>query len=363
MSPVSGTPAPRGAGWEGPPPQEVCIVMLSAIGDAVHVLPVANALKRAWPETRITWVIQPGPHALVRGHPAVDEFIVFHRRPGLGAWRPFAEFARAVRGRRFDLLLGLQVYFKAGFLTALAPAEVKLGFDRARARDLQWLVTNARIQAHVPQHVQDQYLEFARFLGVDPEPVTWDLRLTDAERDVQAAFFGALGEPAMAVVVGTSDPRKNWTVEGYARVLDEAEHRHGLRAVLVGGPSRAERALAAAVLAKTSARVMDALGDDIRKLLWIVDGSALTLSPDTGPLHVSRAVRTPVVGLFGRTNPKRTGPYRAYGELVVDGYAECPGEDYPLEHTYRDGMKRITADMVLEKVALAVRRYGVQGGA
>lgn len=362
MSPASGTTLSRGAGWEGPPPREVCIVMLSAIGDAMHVLPVANALKRAWPETRITWVLQPGPHALVLGHPAVDEFIVFHRRGGLGAWRPFVEFARAVRGRWFDLLLGLQVYFKAGALTALAPAEVKLGFDRERARDLQWLVTNARIPAHTPQHVQDQYLEFARFLGVDPEPVTWDLRLAEAERDAQATFFGALGAPAMAVVVGTSDPRKNWTAEGYARVLDAAERRHGLRAVLVGGSSRTERTLADAVLARTSARVVDALGDDIRKLLWIVEGSALTLSPDTGPLHVSRAVGTPVVGLFGRTNPKRTGPYRAYGELVVDGYADHPGEDYPLEKAYRDGMKRITADMVLDKVALAVRRYGVRGG-
>ena len=145
--------------WSGPPPREVCIVMLSAIGDAVHVLPVANALKRAWPQTRITWVIQPVPHQLVKDHPAIDDFVLFHRRRGLRGWMGFADFARDVRERKFDLLLGLQVYFKAGVLTALVNSDVKLGFDRARARDMQWLFTNRRIPPHPPQHVQDQKAE------------------------------------------------------------------------------------------------------------------------------------------------------------------------------------------------------------
>jgi heptosyltransferase I len=318
---------------------------------------VANALKRAWPDTRITWVIQPVPRILVRDHAAIDDFIVFRRRRGLSGWMGFADFAHDVRERRFDLLLGLQVYFKAGVLTALAPAAVKLGFDRARARDMQWLFTDRRIPAHTPQHVQDQYFEFVRWLGIDPEPVRWDIPLSDAERSAQAAFFDQLDGPACAVVVGTSKPSKNWTVQGYARVLEEMERSHGLRPVLVGGPSSIERRLADAIMAETSARVVDALGDDLRRLVWILDGAALTLSPDTGPLHISRALETPVVGLFGYTNPKRTGPYRAYEDLVVDGYAAYPGEDYPLEHAYRDGMKRITVESVLGKVALAMERY------
>ncbi len=331
--------------------------MLSAIGDAVHVLPVANALKRAWPETRITWVIQPVPHLLVRDHPAIDDFVIFHRRRGLQGWRGFADFAREVRERRFDLLLGLQVYFKAGVLTALAPARVKLGFDRARARDMQWLFTDRRIPAHAPQHVQDQYFEFVRWLGVDPEPVTWDIRLTDAELEAQATFFGGLDRRACAVVVGTSKPEKNWSTEGFARVLEEIEDVHGLRPVLVGGPSAIERRLADEILSRTRANVVDTLGDDLRRLVWILDGSALAISPDTGPLHISRALETPVVGLFGYTNPKRSGPYRAYQDLVVDGYARHAGEDYPIEHAYRDGMKRVTVDDVLEKISLAMERY------
>jgi heptosyltransferase I len=335
--------------------------MLSAIGDAVHVLPVANALKRAWPDCRITWIVQPVPHALVRGHAAIDEFVIFHRRTGPTAWRSFAALYRELRGRSFDLLLGLQVYFKAGLVTALTPARVKLGFDRRRARDLQWLFTNRRIPPHAPQHVQDQYLEFVRYLGVDPEPVRWGLALTDAEREAQAAFFATLGHPACALVVGTSKAEKNWTAEGYARVCEEVERRHGLRPVLVGGPSATERRVADEVTASSRAAVVDALGDDLRRLVWLIEGSALLVTPDTGPLHIARALDTPVVGLFGYTNPKRSGPYRAFEDLVVDGYAEYLGENYQPTHRYRRGMERITVEAVLDKIALAMRKYGAEG--
>jgi heptosyltransferase I len=91
--------------------------------------------------------------------------------------------------------------------------------------------------------------------------------------------------------------------------------------------------------------------------MWILDGSRLLISPDTGPLHIARALGTPAVGLFGYTNPKRSGPYRAYTDLIVDGYAAYPGEDYPVMAEYRDGMKRITVEDVLEKVSLAMEKY------
>lgn len=344
------------------PPREICIVMLSAIGDAVHVLPVANALKDRWPECRITWVIQPVPHLLVRDHPAIDRFLVFHRRRGLRAWEGFRELGAQYPQRPFDLLLALQVYFKAGVLTGLAPARVKLGFDRARARDMNWLFTTERIPAGGQRHVQDQYFEFLEYLGIDPHPARWAITLSDPEREAQEAFFDTLGRPACAVVVGTSKREKNWSAEGYAAVLDEMERRWNVQPVLVGGPSPVERAIADRILEITRCRPVDTLGDDLRKLVWLLDGAALTLSPDTGPLHISRALETPVVGLYGYTNPKRTGPWRMYQDLVADGYAEFPGEAYPVSPEYRDGMKRVTPDMVLEKVALAVERYGIGPG-
>ncbi|HSH75443.1 MAG TPA: glycosyltransferase family 9 protein [Longimicrobiales bacterium] len=340
--------------WNGPPPREICIVMLSAIGDAVHVLPVANGLKRAWPESRITWIVQPVPHTLVAGHESIDEFVVFRRRRGWRALESYYELANNLKGKRFDLLLALQVYLKAGLIAALVPARIKLGFDRRRARDLQWIFTNRRIPPHPPQHVQDQYFEFLEYLGVDPRPVTWGLKLTSAEREAQAAFFGRLGAPACAVVVATSKPEKNWEPGRYAKLLERLEREHGLRPVLVGGPAPAERRVADRVLAATRAHAVDALGDDLRRLMWLLDGSDLVISPDTGPLHIARALERPVVGLFGHTNPRRTGPYRAYEDLIVDGYAAHEGERYPITAEHRGGMGRVTVDAVMEKVARAM---------
>lgn len=341
------------------PPRRICIVMLSAIGDAVHVLPVANALKRAWPESHITWVIQPVPHRLVEGHEAIDEYLIFRRRRGMDGWKGFRDLARQYPDEPYDLLLGLQVYFKAGLLTALAPARVKLGFDRRRARDMNWLFTNERVAFRGQRHVQEQYFEFLQHLGIDPFPAVWNIPISEEEREAQSSFFSSLERPACAVVVGTSKTAKNWTPEGYARVLEALESEHGLQPVLVGGPSPVEREIADRTLALTGATsVIDTLGDDLRRLVWTLDGSALVISPDTGPLHIARALETPVVGLFGYTNPKRTGPWQRDQDLVVDGYATHPGEDYAITPEYRDGMSRVTVEGVLEKVAAARTKYG-----
>ena len=345
------------------PPVSICVVMLSAVGDAVHVLPVVTALKAHWPQASITWVIQPVPHQLVEGHRSVDRFLVVRRRRGLGAWESYHDLARALPERPFDLVLALQVYLKAGLVTGLVRGRVKLGFDRRRARDLNWLFTNERIAYHGQRHVQDQYFEFLEHLGTDPHPAVWDLPIHAGEREAQHAFFSALARPACAVVVGTSKRRKNWHAEGYARVLEALEADHGLQPLLVGGPSPVERELADRILELTRARPLDLLGDDLRRLVWLIDGSVLVISPDTGPLHIARALEVPVVGLYGYTNPKRTGPYRRFQELVVDGYAEFPGEAYPITPAYRDGMGRVTVSAVLEKVALARERYPIRQAA
>lgn len=339
-------------------PREIAIVMLSALGDAVHVLPVANALKRAWPESRITWVIQPVPYRLVHNHPAIDDFILFHRQRGTRALQSYIEIRDLFAHRHFDLLLGLQVYFKAGLLTALSRATVKLGFDRRRARDFNWLFTTHRIPPRPAAHVQDQYFEFLEYLGVDPHPVEWGITLTDAERERQREFFKPLGRPVCGVVVGTSNPQKNWAPDRYVRLIQALETEWGFTTVLIGGPSADERRIADAILAGTGNQPIDALGDDVRRLVYLLDGCDLVVSPDTGPLHIARALDVPVVGLYGNTNPKRHGPYGRYTDLVVDGYARFPGEDYPISMERRKGgMERVTVDAVLEKVQVAVERY------
>jgi heptosyltransferase I len=339
------------------PPREIAIVMLSALGDAVHVLPVVNAIKRKWPESRITWIIQPVPMQLVKNHENVDEFIVFHRRRGKEALQSYRELRKALRGRHFDLVINLQVYLKAGLITAMMPADVKLGFDRKRARDMNWLFTNERIAPRAMQHVQDQYFEFLDHLGIDPEPVEWRIRISPEERAAQSQFFEPLGSTC-AIVVGTSKPAKNWEPERYAPVIEKLETEYGLRCILVGGPSSIEQDAAARIMKASRIKPINALGNDIRKLVYLLDGASLVISPDTGPLHIARALDKPSIGLYGYTNPKRYGPYRKYEDLVVDGYALHSGEDYPLNMEYRaEGMQRVTPEAVLEKVKLAMTKY------
>lgn len=328
--------------------------MMSAVGDAVHVLPLLTALKRQAPTSHVTWVLQPGPASLVRGHWAVDEIIPFDRTRG---WRAFTDVRRALRAAPFDVVLDLQVYLKAGVVTALTQAPIKLGFDRVRARDLNWLFTTDRIPPHpVGQHVQDQYFEFLDALGVAHDSPTWDLGPWPEERQAQRDFYSRLDRPAAAIVVATSKPEKDWLPERWAEVAQALDSDFGLQPVLVGGRSPRELR-AAAVIGARVPRVVSALGSGLRGLVGILDGAALVLTPDTGPLHIAVALNRPVVSLLGYTNPKRTGPYRKFHDLMIDAYGE-PGEDYPISMETRPGrMEHITVRDVLDRVEIWRQRY------
>jgi heptosyltransferase I len=331
----------------------VGIVMLSAVGDAVHVLPVINALKRHQPSTHVTWLLQPGPATLVRGHPAVDEILeVDPRRAGglLAARRQLAV-------RPFDLVLDLQVALKAGIVTTLTHAPVKLGFDRARARDLNWLFTTHRIPPHPRQHVQDQYFEFLRHLGVPTEPVEYGLGPWPDERAWQREFYARFDRPVAAIVAGTSNPDRDWRPERWAAVGDVLHERYGLRTVIVGGPTARERATADAVAARAAHPPEVALGTGLRKLVGILEGAALVLTPDTGPMHIAVALARPTIALMANADPRRTGPYRRYQDLIVDAFRE-PGDGDAVVWERRPGRTgRITVDEVLAKVALWHERY------
>ena len=332
----------------------VGIVMMSAVGDAVHVLPLLTALKRHDPAAHVTWVLQPGAAALVRGHWAVDEVVPFDRAMG---WRAFPAVRRALATRPFDVVLALQVYFKAGLVTSFTRAPIKLGFDRDRARDLNWLFTTDRIPAREGQHVQDQYFEFLDALGVPHEPPVWDLGPSADERPAQAAFVGRFDRPIAPIVVATSKAEKDWMPERWATVCDALWSDFGLQPVLVGGNSARERAAEQTILARTSVPVASALGSGLRPLVGILDAAALVLSPDTGPLHMTVALDRPVISLMGYTNPKRVGPYRRFHDLLIDAYGE-PGEDYPVSMENRPGrMARIGVQDVLERVERWRARY------
>ena len=330
--------------------------MMSAVGDVVHVMPVIHALKAHQPNMKITWVLQPGPATLVRGHPLVDDMVLFNRS---GGWNEFLNVRRELSARHFDIVLGLQVYFKAGVITGFTNAPVKLGFDRARARDLNWLFTTHRIPPHAGQHVQDQYFEFLTALGIPFGAPQWALGpWNDEERSWQSTFIQPFDRPIAPIVVATSKAAKDWDASRWAQVANALYHDFGLQPVLVGGRSDRE-VRAESIILRDAPVAHSALGSGLRRLSAIFDASALVLSPDTGPLHLAVALRAPVISLMGYTNPKRVGPYDFSRDLMIDAYGN-PGENYPLDLSYRERrMQNISIHDVLAMVERWRERYSV----
>ncbi len=330
------------------------IVMLSAVGDVVHTLPVVTALKRQWPAATLSWVLQPGPATLVRGHPAVDEIIPFDRRRGV---RAFVDVRRELARREFDVVLDLQSYFKAGLITSFSRSPVKLGYDRARARDLNWLFTNRRLAPRPRQHIQDEFLEFLDALRIAPDPVTWQLGPWPEERRWQREFFAHVDRPVAALVIGSSKPQKGWPAERWARLSEILYTDYHLQPVLVGARTPDEEATERRITQLAPGRAASALDSGLRRLVGILDGSALVISIDTGPLHMAVALERPVISLMGYTNPKRVGPWRRFHDLVIDAYGD-PGEDYPISmETRPDRMSRIGVQDVEAKLGVWRERY------
>ena len=335
----------------------ICMMLMSAAGDVVHALPLVSALKRYRPDCSITWILQPMPATMVRGHPCVDQIIEFDR--SLGS-RAFTDVRSRLKPHEFDLLIDLQVYFKAGIVTALTDASVKLGFDRARARDLNWLFTNRKIPPHPIQHVQDQYLEFLEYLGVPSAPLEWNIGPWAPERPWQTQWIAKQERPVAAMVIATSKAEKDWLPERWAAVCDALYTDFGLQPVLVGGRSARELDAERIIKQRASVPIQSELGSGLRKLISILDASALVLAPDTGPLHMSVALDRPAISLLGYTNPKRTGPYNRFHDLMIDAYAN-PGEEYVATMENRPGrMSRITVDDVLNRAQIWRERYAVR---
>jgi heptosyltransferase I len=332
----------------------IVIVMMSAIGDVVHVLPVLHALKRHAPNCHITWVLKPVPAMLVRGHPLIDEIVEFDPDHG---WRAYIEVAGKLRKQKFDLLLDFQVALKAGIVTALLRAKTKLGFDRARAKDANWIFTNTRIPPHPPQHVADQYFEFLRYIGVDPEPVAWNLGPWPNEKEWQKEFLDRFDRPIASINVATTNPDRDWIPDRWAEVVDVLWSDYGVESVLVGGRSDRELATASAIDTAAQHKPHSALGSGVRKLVSILDASSLVIALDSAPLHISNALGRPVISLMANADPRRTGPYRRNQDLIVDRYHD-EGEISPVSSKRRWGrMSLITVDDVLAKLEVWRNRY------
>ena len=287
------------------PPRSVCLLRLSAIGDACHAVPVLRTLQRAWPETKFTWIIGK-TEARLMGLIEGVEFIIVDKRAGFAARREM----RAQLGERdFDVLLHMQLAFRASLIARATRATAKIGFDRARARELQWLFTHHRIAARSREHVMDSFFGFVEALGVKERVVSWDIPLPpDAREYAQKLIPDA--RPTLVISPCSSHRLRNWRAERYAEVADYAAGQHGMRVILCGGPTPLERRMGADIEAAMKTPAINQIGKDtLPQLLALLERATLLVAPDSGPAHMATMVRTPVVGLYAATNPARSGPY------------------------------------------------------
>ncbi len=287
-------------------PEKVCLLRLSAIGDTCHVVPLLRTLQDAWPKTRFTWVIGKLEAKLMSLIPDV-ELITVDKGAGLAAYsRLRTEMKR--RGA-FDLLLHLQLSMRASAAAALIPAPVKLGFDRPRARELQWLFTNARVAPRTREHVLDSFMGFADTLGVKHQRLRWDIPLPSSAL-AYAEHLIPDSRPTLVISACSSHRLRNWMPERYAAVADYAATKHGMRVILSGGPSGIERDMAAAIEKSAHTPLLNQVGKDtLPQLLALLARATVLLTPDSGPAHMATMVDTPVIGLYAATNPERSGPY------------------------------------------------------
>jgi heptosyltransferase I len=300
------------------PPRNVCLLRLSAIGDTCHAVALLRTLQRAWPETKFTWIIGKTEARLMSLVEGV-EFIIVDKRAGFGARR---EMKKALRRRHFDVLLHMQLAFRASLIARATRATVKLGFDRARARELQWLFTNQRIPPRAREHVLDSFFGFAEALGVKDRVVSWDIPLPPDAREYAQKLIPDT-RPTLVISPCSSHSLRNWRAERYAEIADYAARQHGMRVILCGGPTALEREVGATIEAAMQTPVINQIGKDtLPQMLALLERATLLVAPDSGPAHMATMVRTPVVGLYAATNPARSGPYLSR-PWCVDAYAEA----------------------------------------
>ena len=285
-------------------PASICLLRTSAIGDVTHVVPLVRTLQQAWPDTSLTWIVGKLERKLVGDLPGV-EFVTFDKAAG---WAGMRAVHAALRGQRFDTLLQMQVAMRSNLLSLGIKANKRVGYDRARSKDLHGLVINERIPARTGEHVLDAIGSFCEPLGLRQTRVRWDIPIP-AEAHAWAAEQLPGDTPTLLVSPTSSHALRNWRPERYAAVMDHAAARRW-RVVLIGGPSAGERTMADAVLAACRNKPLDLTGKDTLKKLMAMFGRAqLLLTPDSGPMHMANTVGTKVLGLHAASNPDRSGPY------------------------------------------------------
>lgn len=275
---------------------KILIVKPSSLGDVVHALPTVNLIRRQFPEARLSWLINDNLASLLRCCPVIDEPIEFHRRDP-ASWAPLC--AR-LRGERFDVVVDLQGLFRSGFLTWITGARRRVGLSDAREGSR--LFYNEVVP--VPRaHAVDRYRLAARQLGCPDGPVEFPLGVAAAPR-----------ENWIAINPSARWATKLWGDDRFAELIRQLPRD---RVVVTGAAADAPR------LKKIAQGCRNLAGQtDLVDLAEVYRRCAVVVTNDSGPMHLAAAVGTPVVAIFGPTDPALTGPYGA-GHVVLRSGLPC----------------------------------------
>jgi lipopolysaccharide heptosyltransferase I len=287
-------------------PRRILIVKPSALGDIVHALPVLNLLRRRFASAEMSWLVTPAFAPLLEDHPQIDRVWRFERGPGGAAWRDkrtmtgLASLQRRLRAHRFDLVIDLQGLFRSGWLTAQTRAPVRVGFGYAREAAAIFYTHKVRTRG-VERHAIERYLDVVEELGCGRGPVEFDFGVGDVVRTAVRQRVGP--QPYCVLLPGTNWATKRWPVEKFVNLAKRIEDGRGLRCVLAGGND-------VTALVPPGSGVESLAGQtSLKELVALLEGAALVVANDSGPMHIAAALGRPLVSLFGPTNPVRTGPY------------------------------------------------------
>jgi lipopolysaccharide heptosyltransferase I len=301
----------------------ILIVRLGALGDIVHALPAAAALRAGIPGARIDWLVDAHHRALLELVSGLDRIIVLQGR-SVGAW---AEVVRQLRQVPYDVALDMQGLMKSAVLARASGAARVAGFSLWHLREKTARPFYSQVDDGVRegagcssgQHVIQKNLGLLRVIGIDSNHVVFRLANVDspAARAVQATEAGA---PFALLNPGAAWPNKRWPAERFGAVAGFLRDVRGIRSVVVWGPGDEE--LARAVVRASDGAAVAAPPTNVADLVALSRAATVCVSGDTGPLHLAGAAGTPVVGIFGPTDPERNGPWNPE-DVVVSRYASC----------------------------------------
>jgi lipopolysaccharide heptosyltransferase II len=318
-----------------------------AIGDLLHTLPALKALRKKFPAAQVTVIVSPGLESLIQGTPYADNVQVFDRVKHQRHLKDLIEYAMHLRDERYDLFIDMQPSLRSMVLRLMSKARHVLVYrkqkkSRAGERRL---------------HATENFLETLRPLGIDSSVESIELPVAADVHSKITRFLIARNiddkRPLIALncSVGAARPARNWFPERFASLADRLIDELDTQIIFVGGNE--DRDLVQRVLAGMRNKAVSAAGD-----LSIPESAALLarckclVSADTGPLHLATAVQTPVVGLFGSTDPCRTGPIGRGHQVIIKDIdcVPCEEKQCPL------GTRACMADIAVDEVFNAVRK-------